>query len=131
MIKALGVCLLLFVAFGVMVTIFSAQARRDNSPTPGTNAPAAAVGPQVGLRTFTDEDAISYCKTWTEQESRFAVEDFTGSFRLRGASRKGHKRVGVTYRTKGVGMLMRTDCDVSIAKDGQSALVVGNSYIAP
>ena len=61
--------------------------------------------------------AIAICKQWTTDQSRFAVDRFTDEYEVEGA-RPGHVLVGTTYRTQGLGLLAKSQCDIAESKRG-------------
>jgi hypothetical protein len=56
--------------------------------------------------------AIYACEQWTRTNSKLAVGEITGRYEITGRKKlKAEQyRVGIDYRTTGVGMLMRSEC---------------------
>jgi hypothetical protein len=74
--------------------------------------------------------ALGECKEWTRQNSRYAVDNFVTEYEITGARLpKNHFKVGATYRTQGVGLLMATSCEATNIS-GHVTLIKGETGLA-
>lgn len=89
---------------------------------PDTNKPAAPLTAEQKAQKKRDKAiyiATELCKEWTKENSKMAVDEFTRDWEVTGRKLKaGHYLVGAEFRTRGLGLLARTQCE--LAESGEN-----------
>jgi len=99
MLKMLGVGFVLLFAL-----LFFVAHQQD------TNPKAVAGAPEVKLAPI--DHALGLCEEWTQKNSKLAVGEFVKEYEITGVKLPSqHHQVGLDYRSKGDGLLMKATCE--------------------
>lgn len=98
MLKMLGIGFVLLFAF-----LFFVAHEQDHNPK-------VLAAPEIKLAPV--DHALGLCEDWTRKNSKLAVDEFVKEYEITGVKlTAGHHQVGLDYRAKGDGLLMRATCE--------------------
>jgi hypothetical protein len=116
----------LFLLMCVVVGIFGAREESQRrAAKPAVSSPADDRETSIWGATY-------LCEKWTQQNSRLGVDEVLRKYRItnKPTGVKNRFWVGLTYRAKGNGLLMASECLASVNAKGDTSILRAESGLA-